>query len=178
MNSPVKAIRMPGGFSVRVDPRASAVVLVLAAAAVASAVVLIGSGDFPVSFRDVVDTLLGNGTAAQEFIVRELRLPRVLVAVLVGASLALSGAIFQSLSRNPLGSPDVISFGQGATVGALAVIVLFGGDSLAVSGGAVAGGLLTGVLVYLLAWKRGVQASGWCSSASASRPCSPRSSTT
>ncbi|MEV4335242.1 iron chelate uptake ABC transporter family permease subunit [Streptomyces sp. NPDC049597] len=157
MNSPVKAIRTPGGFSVRVDPRASAVVLVLAAAAAASAVVLIGSGDFPMSFRDVVDTLLGNGTAAQEFIVRELRLPRVLVAVLVGASLALSGAIFQSLSRNPLGSPDVIGFGQGATVGALAVIVLFGGDSLAVSGGAVAGGLLTGVLVRLLAWKRGVQ---------------------
>ncbi|MGW0702485.1 FecCD family ABC transporter permease [Streptomyces sp. NPDC002867] len=158
MNSPVKAIRTPsGGFSVRVDPRASAVVLVLGAAAVASAVVLIGSGDFPMSFRDVVDTLLGNGTAAQEFIVRELRLPRVLVAVLVGASLALSGAIFQSLSRNPLGSPDVIGFGQGSTVGALAVIVLFGGESLAVSGGAVAGGLLTGVLVYLLAWKRGVQ---------------------
>ncbi|NWF28662.1 iron chelate uptake ABC transporter family permease subunit [Streptomyces sp. PKU-EA00015] len=157
MNRPVKAIRTPAGLSVRVDPRASAVVLVLGAAAVASAVGLIGSGDFPMSFRDVVDTLLGNGTAAQEFIVRELRLPRVLVAVLVGASLALSGAIFQSLSRNPLGSPDVIGFGQGATVGALAVIVLFGGDSLAVSGGAVAGGLLTGVLVYLLAWRRGVQ---------------------
>lgn len=156
MNSAVKAIRTPGGFSVRVEPRAAAVVLVLAAAAAASAVVLIGSGDFPMSFSDVVDTLLGNGTAAQEFIVRELRLPRVLVAVLVGASLALSGAIFQSLSRNPLGSPDVIGFGQGATVGALTVIVLFGGGSLAVSGGAVFGGLLTGVLVHLLAWKRGV----------------------
>ncbi|MFF8847778.1 FecCD family ABC transporter permease [Streptomyces sp. NPDC015127] len=157
MNSPVKAIRTPGGLSVRIDPRAAVVVLALAAAAAASAVVLIGSGDFPMSFGDVVDSLLGNGTAAQEFIVQELRLPRVLVAVLVGAFLALSGAIFQSLSRNPLGSPDVIGFGQGATVGALTVIVLFGGGSLAVSGGAVAGGLLTGVLVYLLARKRGVQ---------------------
>ncbi|MBT2369677.1 iron chelate uptake ABC transporter family permease subunit [Streptomyces sp. ISL-10] len=157
MNTPVKTIRTPGGFSVRLDPRAAAVVVTLAAAAATAAVVLIGSGDFPMSFGDVVDTLLGSGTAAQEFIVQELRLPRVLVAVLVGASLALSGAIFQSLSRNPLGSPDVIGFGQGATVGALTVIVLFEGGSLAVSGGAVAGGLLTGVLVHLLAWKRGMQ---------------------
>jgi iron complex transport system permease protein len=153
----VKALRTPGGFSVRVDSRVAGVVLLLAAVAASVAVVLIGSGDFPMSFGDVVGTLLGNGTAAQEFIVQDVRLPRVLVALLVGASLALSGAVFQSLSRNPLGSPDVIGFSQGSTVGALAVIVLFGGGSLAVAGGAIAGGLVTGVAVYTLAWKRGVQ---------------------
>jgi iron complex transport system permease protein len=153
----VKALRTPGGFSVRVDSRAAGVVLLLAAVAASAAVVLIGSGDFPMSFGDVVGTLLGNGTAAQEFIVKDVRLPRVLVALLVGASLALSGAVFQSLSRNPLGSPDVIGFSQGSTVGALTVIVLFGGGSLAVAGGAIAGGLVTGVAVYTLAWKRGVQ---------------------
>jgi iron complex transport system permease protein len=153
----VKALRTPGGFSVRVDSRAAGVVLLLAAVAASAAVVLIGSGDFPMSFGDVVGTLLGNGTAAQEFIVQDVRLPRVLVALLVGASLALSGAVFQSLSRNPLGSPDVIGFSQGSTVGALTVIVLFGGGSLAVAGGAIAGGLVTGVAVYTLAWQRGVQ---------------------
>ncbi|UYQ61372.1 FecCD family ABC transporter permease [Streptomyces peucetius] len=153
----VKALRTPGGLSVRVDSRAAGVVLLLAAVAAAVAVVLVGSGDFPMSFGDVVATLLGNGTAAQEFIVQDVRLPRVLVALLVGASLALSGAIFQSLSRNPLGSPDVIGFSQGSTVGALTVIVLFGGGPLAVAGGAVAGGLVAGVAVYTLAWKRGVQ---------------------
>ncbi|MEU0088258.1 iron chelate uptake ABC transporter family permease subunit [Streptomyces sp. NPDC006274] len=153
----VKALRTPGGFSVRVDSRAAGVVLLLAAVAASVAVVLIGSGDFPMSFGDVVGTLLGNGTAAQEFIVQDVRLPRVLVALLVGASLALSGAVFQSLSRNPLGSPDVIGFSQGSTAGALTVIVLFGGGSLAVAGGAIAGGLVTGVAVYTLAWKRGVQ---------------------
>ncbi|MGW0777934.1 FecCD family ABC transporter permease [Streptomyces sp. NPDC002835] len=153
----VKALRTPGGFSVRVDSRAAGVVLLLAAVAASVAVVLIGSGDFPMSFGDVVGTLLGNGTAAQEFIVQDVRLPRVLVALLVGASLALSGAVFQSLSRNPLGSPDVIGFSQGSTVGALTVIVIFGGGSLAVAGGAIAGGLVTGVAVYTLAWKRGVQ---------------------
>ncbi|GGW75415.1 FecCD family ABC transporter permease [Streptomyces xantholiticus] len=153
----VKALRTPGGLSLRIDSRAAGAVLLLAAAAAAVAVVLIGSGDFPMSFGDVVGTLLGNGTAAQEFIVQDVRLPRVLVALLVGASLALSGAVFQSLARNPLGSPDVIGFSQGSTVGALTVIVLFGGGSLAVAGGAVAGGLVTGIAVYTLAWKRGVQ---------------------
>ncbi|MFI1017319.1 FecCD family ABC transporter permease [Streptomyces sp. NPDC020965] len=152
----VRAIRTPGGLSVRIDPRAALVVLVLVAVAVGAGVVLIGSGDFPIAPGDVVATLLGNGTAAHEFIVRDLRLPRAIVGLLVGASLAVSGAVFQSISRNPLGSPDVIGFGQGATVGALTSIVLFQGGALAVAGGAVVGGLVTGVVVYLLAWKRGV----------------------
>ncbi|MFI1396415.1 FecCD family ABC transporter permease [Streptomyces sp. NPDC020681] len=151
-----KAIRTPGGLSLRFDPRSAVVVLLLAVAAAAAGVVLIGSGDFPIAPGEVIATLLGNGTPAQEFIVQDLRLPRVLVGLLVGASLALSGAIFQSISRNPLGSPDVIGFGQGATVGALSVIVLFNGGALAVAGGAIVGGLVTGVAVYLLAWKRGV----------------------
>lgn len=130
----MKAIRTPGGLSVRVDPRTAAVVLLLAAAVAGAGVVLIGSGDFPISPGEVIATLLGKGTPAQEFIVQDLRLPRVLVGLLVGASLALSGAIFQSISRNPLGSPDVIGFGQGATVGVLSVIVLFDGGAVAVAG--------------------------------------------
>ncbi|WP_328860118.1 FecCD family ABC transporter permease [Streptomyces sp. NBC_00306] len=152
----MKAIRTPGGLSVRTDPRAVAVVLVLTVVTLGAGIVLIGSGDFPIAPGDVVATLLGNGTAAQEFIVQDLRLPRALVGLLVGASLALSGAIFQTISRNPLGSPDVIGFGQGATVGALTVIVMFHGNPLAVAGGAIVGGLVTGVAVYVLAWRRGV----------------------
>ncbi|MDX3850648.1 FecCD family ABC transporter permease [Streptomyces sp. AK02-01A] len=153
----IRAIRLPGGLSVRVDNRSALVVLLLAVAALAAGVVLIGSGDYPVSPGDVVAALTGNGTSGQEFIVRELRLPRVLVGLLVGAALGLGGAVFQSITRNPLGSPDVIGFGQGATVGALTVIVLFHGGAVAVAGGAVVGGTVTGVGVYLLAWRRGVQ---------------------
>ncbi|QGV81342.1 FecCD family ABC transporter permease [Streptomyces ficellus] len=151
-----KALRTPGGLSLRYEPRAALAVLALTVVTLAAGVVLIGSGDFPIAPGDVVATLLGDGTMAQEFVVQDLRLPRVLVAILVGASLGLGGAVFQSVSRNPLGSPDIIGFGQGATVGALTVIVLFGGGSAAVAGGAVAGGVVTGVLIYLLAWKRGV----------------------
>lgn len=150
-----RAVRT-GGLSMRFAPRALVVAVALAVVTLAVGVVLIGSGDFPMTPGEVVSTLLGNGVPAQEFIVQDVRLPRVLTALLVGAALGLSGAIFQSISRNPLGSPDVLGFGQGATVGALIVIVLFQGSSWAVAAGALAGCLVTGVLVYLLAWKRGV----------------------
>ncbi|MFE7932471.1 FecCD family ABC transporter permease [Streptomyces sp. NPDC057456] len=151
-----RALRTPGGFSVRLEPRALIVVAALVAAALAASVVLIGTGDFPIPAGDVVKTLLGDGNAGQEFIVNELRLPRVLVGLLVGASLGLGGALFQAVSRNPLGSPDVLGLGQGATAGALVMIVLFSGSAAQVAVGALVGGLATGALLYLLAWKRGV----------------------
>ncbi|WP_416980604.1 FecCD family ABC transporter permease [Streptomyces sp. T028] len=151
-----RALRTPGGLSVRLDVRALVVVVLLLAAAFAASVVLIGTGDFPISFGDVVTTLFGEGTPGQELIVNELRLPRVLVGLLVGASLGLGGALFQAVSRNPLGSPDVLGLGQGATAGALVMIVLFSGTTTQVTVGALVGGLVTGAAIYLLAWKRGV----------------------
>ncbi|WP_424214466.1 FecCD family ABC transporter permease [Streptomyces sp. BI20] len=150
-----RALRGPG-FSVRVEPRAVLASVGLAVCGVVLAVLLIGTGDFEIAPGDVVASLLGHGDPADEFIVTDLRLPRVLVALLVGAALGLAGAVFQSVSRNPLGSPDMLGFEQGAAVGALVVIVLFHGDATAVAGGALVGGLATGLAVYLLAFKRGV----------------------
>lgn len=152
----MKAIRTRGGISLRLDIRALVIVLVLLCAALAASVALIGTGDFPISATDVIRTLLGNGDAGQEFIVDELRLPRVLVGLLVGAALALGGALFQAISRNPLGSPDILGLGQGSTAGALVMIVLFSGSAAQVALGALVGGLVTGFAIYLLAWKRGV----------------------
>ncbi|GGZ06328.1 ABC transporter permease [Streptomyces poonensis] len=151
-----RTVRTAGGLSVRLDPRTFTVVVLLVVAALFASVVLIGTGDFPIPAADVLKTLVGNGDAGQEFIVTELRLPRVLVGLLVGLSLGLGGALFQSVSRNPLGSPDVLGLAQGATAGALVVIVLTSGSATAVTGGALVGGLVTGLLIYLLAWKRGV----------------------
>ncbi|MFF4092238.1 FecCD family ABC transporter permease [Streptomyces nigra] len=151
-----RALRTPGGLSVRLDVRALTVVVVLLAAALTAGVLLIGTGEFPISAQDVVRTLLGDGNPGQELVVIDLRLPRVLVALLVGASLGLGGALFQALSRNPLGSPDILGLSQGATAGALVVIVLVAGDARQVTLGALAGGLATGLAIYLLAWKRGV----------------------
>ncbi|MFB7942387.1 FecCD family ABC transporter permease, partial [Streptomyces sp. NPDC056049] len=151
-----KTLRTGGGVSVRYAPRAALCGAGLILLTLGLGVVLVGTGDFPMTPGEVLDTLLGRGTVIQEFAVMELRLPRVLVAILVGAALALGGAVFQSVSRNPLGSPDVIGFGQGATVGALVVIVLFQGSAVTTALGAVVGGVVTGAAIYLLAWKRGV----------------------
>lgn len=144
--------------SFRLDVRAVTVCAVLAAAVVVVGCWSISVGDFPIPITDVIATLLGGGSSDADFIVNTLRLPRALTGVLIGASFGMSGAIFQSLARNPLGSPDIIGFDAGAATGAVAVIVLLGGTGAQVAAGAVVGGLVTALLVYALAWKRGVRA--------------------
>ncbi|WP_217904809.1 FecCD family ABC transporter permease [Marinobacter lutaoensis] len=89
-------------------------------------------------------------------ILLDIRLPRGLTAVFVGAALAVSGAVFQSVSRNALGSPDLIGFTTGAASGAIVQIVFFRSGAAGVMVAAVAGGLLTAVVVYALAARRRV----------------------
>lgn len=115
----------------------------------------IGSGDYPMSVPAVLRTLFGAGSAADTFVVEQIRLPRVVTGLCAGAALALSGAVFQSLVRNPLGSPDILGFTQGSAAGALLAVVFAGGGAAAVAGGAVAGGLAAGAAIYLLAWRHG-----------------------
>ncbi|WP_194908633.1 FecCD family ABC transporter permease [Catenulispora rubra] len=142
-------------FSVRYRPRTLTASAACALLAFAAMVVTLGSGDYRIPPGEVLRTLFGGGTVGDHFIVVELRLPRVVTALLVGAALALAGAVFQSLVRNPLGSPDMLGFTEGAATGAL-VVVVAGGSSLALACGAVIGGVLTGVGVYALAWRQGV----------------------
>jgi len=148
-----------GRFSMRVDARAIGVCVTIGVLLLLVGCWSIMVGDFPLSVRQVLASVFGDGDADAEFIVQTLRLPRFLTAVFVGAALGMSGAVFQSLARNPLGSPDIIGFESGAAVGAVVVIVVIGGSSAQVAMGAVAGGLLTALLVYLLAWRRGLAAS-------------------
>lgn len=99
----------------------------------------------------------GHGlTEADAFVIDQLLLPRMLTAVLAGGALALAGAVFQSVTRNPLGSPDVLGFTQGAATGALVGILSFGGGALAVAGSAWIGAVSCAVAVYLVARRGGV----------------------
>jgi iron complex transport system permease protein len=149
-------LRSPRGrLSVRVRPRTAVVCLILLLGTAAVGTGTLATGDYPLPVADVIRTLLGQGTPAADFIVTTLRLPRLLTGLLVGGSLGVSGALLQSLSGNPLGSPDIIGFTSGAATGALVVITVLGGDSRAISAGAVLGGLGTSLLVYLLALRRG-----------------------
>jgi iron complex transport system permease protein len=148
-----------GPLSARLDTRAIGVSLVLIVLIAVMGAWSISVGDFPIPIADVVRTLFGGGTEDSEFIVGTLRVPRVLTGIMVGASFAVAGAIFQSLARNPLGSPDVIGFDTGAALGAVVMIVVVdGAGSLEVSVGALIGGFIAALLVYFCAYKRGVQA--------------------
>jgi iron complex transport system permease protein len=151
-------VRLAGErVSLRFHRRPLVVALVLVAVALVSAILALGTGDYPLSPGQVVATLLGGGDPGSAFIVETLRLPRVLTALLVGAALGVAGAIFQSLARNPLGSPDIIGFTYGAATGALVVILVIDGSAGQLALGAVAGGFVTAAVVYVLAVRGGVQ---------------------
>ncbi|WP_442934274.1 FecCD family ABC transporter permease [Micromonospora sp. CPCC 205539] len=146
-----------GHLSVRVHLRALLVGAGLLLTALVVSLVNLSSGDFPIPVADVLRSLTGQGDPGTDFIVHELRLPRVLVTVLVGIALGASGTIFQGLTRNPLGSPDFVGLTVGAATGALVVLLLLNGGGLQVAAGAILGCLATSVAIYLLAFRRGVQ---------------------
>jgi iron complex transport system permease protein len=145
-----------GPVSGAVSSRAVLVGVLGLTATLAVTVYSIGRGSFAISPGDVIQVLLGGGTTAQRLIVLDLRLPRILAAVLVGAALAVAGALTQTFARNPLASPDVLGVTSGASLGAVAVIVLGGSATVGVPFAALAGALLTAAAVYLLAWRRGI----------------------
>ncbi|EQC00246.1 FecCD family ABC transporter permease [Photorhabdus temperata] len=113
-------------------------------------------GKFNITIEQIITIFWGRGSGTiSEKIIMDIRLPRVLTAIFVGAALGVSGAVFQSISRNALGSPDVIGFTTGAATGAILQIVLFDNSAVQVAIAAVAGGTLTAVVVYLLSLKSG-----------------------
>jgi iron complex transport system permease protein len=135
------------------------VVLALASALavlVAAAVVALGVGAAPLSLRDVAGAL--SGRAPSELaatVVLDLRLPRVLLAALAGAGLAVAGAAFQALTRNPLADPAILGVAGGAALGAVLGQLAGLEGSLAGAAGlsavGFAGALLAAGAVYLIA---------------------------
>ncbi len=141
----------------RFERRALVVHALLAVVAIAAAVAGILVGDYGMGLDQVLAALAGHADdPLAQYFVTDVRLPRALTALLVGAALGMSGAIFQTVSGNPLGSPDIIGFTTGAATGALVAIVVFGGGTLAVALAAIAGGLVTAGIVYGLSWRAGV----------------------
>ncbi|HEV2782403.1 MAG TPA: iron chelate uptake ABC transporter family permease subunit [Actinophytocola sp.] len=112
-------------------------------------------GDYPIGLPGVVSALLGSGDAADLLVVRELRLPRALVGLLAGVAFGVSGAVLQTVTRNPLASPDMIGINAGAATAVVAGIVLGFGPGVGTQVLGLAGGLTTALVIYALAWKRG-----------------------
>ncbi|MFT4213694.1 MAG: iron chelate uptake ABC transporter family permease subunit [Microbacterium sp.] len=145
-------------FSARLATRLLAMSAGCFALAITAAVVAITLGDYPLTLNQVVTALAGGGEDFQRMIVLEWRLPVAIAAVLFGALLGIGGAIFQSLTRNPLGSPDVIGFDAGSYTAVVIAILVIGSSSYwFLASAALVGGLATAFLVYLLSYRRGVQ---------------------
>ncbi|MER5985266.1 iron chelate uptake ABC transporter family permease subunit [Streptomyces sp. NPDC001787] len=142
-------------WSFRLDVRTAVSCAVLLVLTFAVVVVTLAYGTYEIPLPDVVRALLGEGPAGTRTVVVEWRLPRALLAVLLGAALAVSGAVFQSITRNPLGSPDVIGFSSGSYTGALVVMLVTGGGYYQVAAGSLAGGVLAAFLVFALAHRKG-----------------------
>ncbi|MBY4209805.1 iron chelate uptake ABC transporter family permease subunit [Rhodococcus fascians] len=141
----------------RIDVRTVLVCAALLLLTAVVAVLAIGTGDYHVPPGQVLAAVFGHAPRITEIVVMQSRFPRVALAFLFGAALGVSGAIFQSLTRNPLGSPDIIGFSTGAYTGALVVILTLGGGYYRTGAGALVGGLVAAAVVYVLAYKRGVQ---------------------
>ncbi|WP_207943045.1 iron ABC transporter permease [Actinomadura sp. KC345] len=143
----------PVTFVVRRRPAVVGAVLALLTGA--AAVVSLGVGSSFVPPVDVVRALAGQGTST--VIIQDLRLPRITVGLAVGALLGLSGALLQSISRNPLASPDVVGITSGA--GLTATIAMSAGlGTLWLGPSALLGGLAAAAAVFALSWRYGLAA--------------------
>jgi iron complex transport system permease protein len=143
--------------SFRVDRRVPLVLASLVAIALLSLIFNVSQGEYPVPPLEVVKTILGFPASPDyAFVVNTLRLPRALVALLVGMGLATAGAILQGITRNPLAAPEIIGINSGASLVAVALIVLFPQVTVGwLPIAAFLGGLGAAIAIYLLAWNGG-----------------------
>ncbi|MBV7247517.1 MULTISPECIES: iron chelate uptake ABC transporter family permease subunit [Streptomyces] len=146
-----------GSLSLRATRRSVLVCGLLSLALIALALWAFTLGSYPLSLGDLGAVLSGTARNSVRTVVLEWRAPRIVAAVLFGASLAMGGAIFQSLTRNPLGSPDVIGFTTGSYTGVVLTLLAGASSYSALAVGALTGGLVTAFAVYLLAFRRGVR---------------------
>lgn len=135
--------------------------LLLSLLLIASAGLSLSLGSFPTSFMQVLHALVSPQSSDIAFIIWQLRLPRIVLAILVGAALAIAGTILQSIVRNPLASPDVIGITSGAALAAVLFLVLLS-TTFSIHWlpfAAMLGALVSALAVVSLTWKNGISPS-------------------
>jgi len=128
----------------------------LAAAVLALAWLSLTWGGHTAELLDYAAGLFGGGSGEGGFTIGRLRLPRVVLAVLVGAALGIAGGIFQTVLGNPLASPDILGVSGGASAAAAFAILSLGLSGAAVGVAAFLGATAVAAAIYLLAWREGV----------------------
>jgi iron complex transport system permease protein len=123
-------------------------------------------GTLSMTLPDLLNTLAGRGTRQQEIALYTIRIPRILIAMLVGGALAVSGAILQSVTRNDLADPGILGISSGAALFVVIYIYLTNGGNyysvptltvFTMPLIALAGGLIAAMLIYVLAWRHGMK---------------------
>lgn len=138
----------------RVARRRGAVVAAVLSCVLIAAIVSLSVGDYAIGPAELWQTLLGGGDRVQSYIVFQVRAPRLVMALLVGAALGAAGALLQSLLRNPLASPDLLGISAGSGAAAVFGILILGltGPLLALA--AFAGGLVVAAFLLLAGSRR------------------------
>ena len=154
---------LKGKMSFLIDRKAAVLLLILLIVTFMVLVISTGIGDMKINPLTVVKVLFGGGPEMEKLIITSFRLPRIIVALAVGMSLAVAGGILQGMIRNPLASPDVLGITGGAAVAVVAFLAVFSdkNNALTVSIAwlplaAFLGSGIVAFLVYFLAWKNGV----------------------
>ncbi|MGJ9424886.1 FecCD family ABC transporter permease [Nesterenkonia halotolerans] len=146
-----------GPLSMPVRVRSLAVGLAFSTVILLLGILSLGLGTYQLSPVEVLQVFLDGGDALDRTVVLQWRLPRTLAAILLGALLAMAGAVFQTVTHNPLASPDILGLSNGAFTGMLLSIVLVSTSWPVMTTGAVLGGLLTALVIWALAQRGGVQ---------------------
>lgn len=141
----------------RIPRQVPKVLLILGLVSAIAILVSIGIGDYPIPIVNAIETVFGIASNPDyQFIVNLLRLPRTIVAFLVGFGLGIAGTITQGITRNPLAAPDIIGINAGASLAAVSLITLFPDVPITLLPWAAFGGALTvSLLIYWVAWREG-----------------------
>ncbi|WP_226354304.1 iron chelate uptake ABC transporter family permease subunit [Pseudonocardia sp. ICBG601] len=159
VRSRVVAVRVGPAVSGRMTVRSALVCATLVLLTVVVTGLALSLGQIVFSPAEVLSALAGQAPGRVELFVVEWRLPRAVAAVVFGAMLGVAGALFQTITRNPLGSPDIIGFTAGSSLAGTAAIVLVGSGFAVVAGGALVGGFAVAAAMVLLS--RGGGAAGF-----------------
>lgn len=133
------------------------IIILFAALAFAGFIFSIVAGSVDIPLAEIWQSINGTHGGVHEKIIMNIRLPRTVVAVLVGINLSLSGAILQAVMKNPLADPHIIGISSGAGLAGIAVLLMIPDESWLVTPVAFLGAMAAAVCIYILAWKNGIR---------------------
>lgn len=137
--------------------RRISILVIFAALACLGILLSIMKGSVEVPAAEIIQALLGRMASSHDQIIQNIRLPRTIVAALVGINLSLSGAILQAIMKNPLADPHIIGISSGAGLTGIMVMLLLPGYEYLVTPAAFAGAMGAAICIYILAWKNGIR---------------------